>query len=94
MFSRAIKSYSGDVATLIIIRADAIAASVGDIVPAAKVQLIDGPEGQIAAEFNTPQIVDLPVINIETLLFRGDLDDLAQLIPLLPPSFHLNMYQA
>ena len=78
MFSRAIKSYSGDVATLIIIRADTIAASVGDIVPAAKVQLIDGPEGQIAAEFNTPQIVDLPVINIETLLFRGDLDDLAQ----------------
>ena len=78
MFSRAIKSYSGDVATLIIIRADTIAASVGDIVPAAKVQLIDGPEGQIAAEFNTPQIEDLPVINIETLLFRGDLDDLAQ----------------
>ena len=78
MFSRAIKSYSGDVATLIIIRADTIVASVGDIVPAAKVQLIDGPEGQIAAEFNTPQIVDLPVINIETLLFRGDLDDLAQ----------------
>ena len=78
MFSRAIKSYSGDVATLIIIRADTIVASVGDIVPAAKVQLIDGPEGQIAAEFNTPQIEDLPVINIETLLFRGDLDDLAQ----------------
>ena len=78
MFSRAIKSYSGDVATLIIIRADTIAASVADIVPAAKVQLIDGPEGQLAAEFNTPQIVDLPVINIETLLFRGDLDDLAQ----------------
>ena len=78
MFSRAIKSYSGDVATLIIIRADTIVASVGDIVPAAKVQLIDGPEGQIAAEFNTPQIEDLPVINIETLLFRGDLDDLGQ----------------
>ena len=78
MFSRTVKSYSGDVATLIIIRADTIVASVGDIVPAAKVQLIDGPEGQIAAEFNTPQIVDLPVINIETLLFRGDLDDLAQ----------------
>ena len=78
MFSRAMKSYSGDVATLIIIRADTIVASVGDIVPAAKVQLIDGPEGQIAAEFNTPQIEDLPVINIETLLFRGDLDDLAQ----------------
>ena len=78
MFSRAVKSYSGDVATLIIIRADTIVASVGDIVPAAKVQLIDGPEGQIAAEFNTPQIEDLPVINIETLLFRGDLDDLAQ----------------
>ncbi|WP_443636825.1 CHASE domain-containing protein [Candidatus Njordibacter sp. Uisw_058] len=78
MFSRAIKSYSGDVATLIIIRADTIAASVADIVPAAKVQLIDGPEGQLAAEFNTPQILDLPVINIETLLFRGDLDDLAQ----------------
>jgi signal transduction histidine kinase len=78
MFSRTVKSYSGDVATLIIIRADTIVASVGDIVPAAKVQLIDGPEGQIAAEFNTPQIEDLPVINIETLLFRGDLDDLAQ----------------
>ena len=78
MFSRAIKSYSGDVATLIIIRADTIAASVADIVPAAKVQLIDGPEGQLAAEFNTPQIRDLPVINMETLLFRGDLDDLAQ----------------
>ena len=76
--SEAVKYLSGDVATLIIIRADTIVASVGDIVPAAKVQLIDGPEGQIAAEFNTPQIVDLPVINIETLLFRGDLDDLAQ----------------
>ena len=76
--SPTVKYSSGDVATLIIIQADTILASVADIITAANVQLIDGAEGQLAAELNTPQTEPLPVINMEALSFRGDLDDLAQ----------------
>ena len=78
MFSRAIKSYSGDVATLIIIRADTIAASVADIIPSANVKLIYTPEDELVAEFNTPITTVLPTINMENLSLQADLDDLGQ----------------
>ena len=78
MFSRTVKSYSGDVATLIIIRADTIVASVGDIIPSANVKLIYTPEDELVAEFNTPKTTVLPTINMENLSLQADLDDLGQ----------------
>ncbi len=78
MFSRAVKSYSGDVATLLIIQVDTIVASVADIIPSANVKLIYGPEDELVAEFNTPKTTVLPTINMENLSLQADLDDLGQ----------------
>ena len=78
MFSRAVKSYSGDVATLLIIQVDTIVASVADIIPTANVKLIYTPEDELVAEFNTPITTVLPTINIENLSLQADLDDLGQ----------------
>ena len=78
MFSRAVKSYSGDVATLLIIQVDTIVASVADIIPSANVKLIYTPEDELVAEFNTPITTVLPTINMENLSLQADLDDLGQ----------------
>ena len=78
MFSRAVKSYSGDVATLLIIQVDTIVASVADIIPSANVKLIYTPEDELVAEFNTPKTTVLPTINMENLSLQADLDDLGQ----------------
>ena len=78
MFSRAVKSYSGDVATLLIIQVDTIVASVADIIPSANVQLIYTPEDELVAEFSTPKTTVLPTINMEHLSLQADLDDLGQ----------------
>ena len=78
MFSRAVKSYSGDVATLLIIQVDTIVASVADIIPTANVKLIYTPEDELVAEFNTPKTTVLPTINMENLSLQADLDDLGQ----------------
>ena len=78
MFSRAVKSYSGDVATLLIIQVDTIVASVVDIIPTANVKLIYTPEDELVAEFNTPKTTVLPTINMENLSLQADLDDLGQ----------------
>jgi len=78
MFSRAVKSYSGDVATLLIIQVDTIVASVADIIPSANVKLIYAPEDELVAEFNTPKTTVLPTINMENLSLQTDLDDLGQ----------------
>ena len=78
MFSRAVKSYSGDVATLLIIQVDTIVASVADIIPSANVKLIYTPEDELVAEFNTSKTTVLPTINMENLSLQADLDDLGQ----------------
>ena len=78
MFSRAVKSYSGDVVTLLIIQVDTIVASVADIIPSANVKLIYTPEDELVAEFNTPITTVLPTINMENLSLQADLDDLGQ----------------
>ena len=78
MFSRAVKSYSGDVATLLIIQVDTIVASVADIIPSANVKLIYTPEDELVAEFSTPKTTVLPTINMENLSLQADLDDLGQ----------------
>lgn len=78
MFSRAVKSYSGDVATLLIIQVDTIVASVADIIPSANVKLIYTPEDELVAEFNIPITTVLPTINMENLSLQADLDDLGQ----------------
>ena len=78
MFSRVVKSYSGDVATLLIIQVDTIVASVADIIPSANVKLIYTPEDELVAEFNTPITTVLPTINMENLSLQADLDDLGQ----------------
>jgi signal transduction histidine kinase len=78
MFSRAVKSYSGDVATLLIIQVDTIVASVADIIPSANVKLIYTPEDELVAEFSAPKTTVLPTINMENLSLQADLDDLGQ----------------
>ena len=78
MFSRAVKAYSGDVATLLIIQVDTIVASVADIIPSANVKLIYTPEDELVAEFNTSKTTVLPTINMENLSLQADLDDLGQ----------------
>ena len=78
MLSRAVKSYSGYVATLLIIQVDTIVASVADIIPSANVKLIYTPEDELVAEFNTPITTVLPTINMENLSLQADLDDLGQ----------------
>tara|TARA_B110000285_G_C15107373_1_gene608817 strand:+ start:24 stop:1814 length:1791 start_codon:yes stop_codon:yes gene_type:complete len=72
------KYSKGNVATLLIIKADTIVGSAANILPAANVRLIYGAENEPIAEYIAPQAMHLPLINMETLSLQRDLDDLGQ----------------
>ncbi len=68
----------GGLAVLLVIKTDAMLASVASIIPAANVKLLYGQERKLAAEAILAPVTSLPIVKIATFTEERNLDDLGQ----------------